>query len=225
MLLYDTSTFELVEKLNKGLTCVNAVGFHPFSALLVSTSGERQFDYVGEDSGTDSDTDSEGCRSDRDGKRPGGASDTAVDTIDSVCSSSPYSAHSMAAEKQEQEQGQGQGQGSSKISGDDRDNKIERKRKKCKTSPCVRVPPPPSGIQVWSVRRNPIILPDVVVEVVPTNAVLTDVVIEVVSEIKPVEELLEVAKEVVSEVVAVTSESPVGKALSEIAMGGGGEGE
>jgi hypothetical protein len=199
VLLYNTSTFELVEKLNKGLTCVNAVGFHPFSALLVSTSGERQFDYVGEDSGTDSDTDSEVCESDGDRKRQDGVAVTAVDSGDSVCSSSGNNTHTRAVERQVQgqEQGQGQGQGLEKTSRDEEDSETGRRNKKCKPSLTVRVPPPPSGVQVWSVCRTPIILPDA--EVVPIEAV--------------------------TEVVAVISEAPVEETANERAVGGGGEAE
>ena len=39
ILVYDTASFELAACLDEGLDCVNAVGFHPYSALLVSTSG------------------------------------------------------------------------------------------------------------------------------------------------------------------------------------------
>jgi hypothetical protein len=195
VLLYNTSTFELVEKLNKGLTCVNAVGFHPFSALLVSTSGERQFDYVGEDSGTDSDTDSEVCESDGDRKRQDGVAVTAVDSGDSVCSSSGSSTHTSAVERQVQGQEQGEGHGPGRTSRDERDSVTGRRNKKCKPSPTVRVPPPPSGVQVWSVCRTPIILPDA--EVVPIKAV--------------------------TEVVAVISEAPVDETANERAVGGGEE--
>jgi hypothetical protein len=205
VLLYNTSTFEQVEKLSKGLTCVNAVGFHPFSALLVSTSGERQFDYVGEDSGADSDTDSEECESD--GQEA--VVITAVEFGDNVCCSSGDSTHASAVERQGQgqEQGQGQGQGTAKTSRDERDSEKRRRSKKNKSSPSVRSPPPPSGIQVWSIRYNPIILPDV--EVVPIE-VLLEGVTEVVPELKSLEVLSEVVKDAVAEV--VTSESPVAEA-------------
>ena len=39
ILIYDAMTFELVTCKDEGLDCVNAVAFHPFSALLASTTG------------------------------------------------------------------------------------------------------------------------------------------------------------------------------------------
>ena len=43
ILIYDTVTFELVARKCDTSDCVNAVQFHPYSALLASCNGQRYF--------------------------------------------------------------------------------------------------------------------------------------------------------------------------------------
>ena len=58
VLVYDTDSFELVSSSDSvGNECVNAAVFHPFSALVLASTGQRHF--LSTDSSSDDDSDEE----------------------------------------------------------------------------------------------------------------------------------------------------------------------
>ena len=59
-MVYNTTTFELVSSKESKLptSCINTVAFHPYSAIIISSTGQRQFSYPGDDTLTDSDEES-----------------------------------------------------------------------------------------------------------------------------------------------------------------------
>jgi len=54
---YDTTSFERINSAPSNHSCVNSVMFHPFSALLATSSGERSFTVGDDDSDSDGSTD------------------------------------------------------------------------------------------------------------------------------------------------------------------------
>ncbi len=46
--VFNTSSFELVAETEAANCCVNSVTFHPYSAVLLGSSGERTFHIEGE---------------------------------------------------------------------------------------------------------------------------------------------------------------------------------
>jgi WD40 repeat protein len=44
LLVYDTQTFENIYDDKVSNNCVNGVSFHPYSSMLIATSGQRNFD-------------------------------------------------------------------------------------------------------------------------------------------------------------------------------------
>jgi hypothetical protein len=49
LLTFDTRSFEKIYDDKVSNNCLNCVSFHPYSALLIATSGERNFDLPGDD--------------------------------------------------------------------------------------------------------------------------------------------------------------------------------
>lgn len=53
LLIYDTTSFELLQNQSVSNNCLNCVSFHPYSSLLFSTTGQRNFDLDDNDSPID----------------------------------------------------------------------------------------------------------------------------------------------------------------------------